>query len=392
MQDCRTGEQRDEEQSDPAGGDHPTMVQVRGDYRCRDMGIHRHRRPGPKSRAMAPGGAAAVVLMAVLATAVLALAGCSKTGQPVASAESVATTTAIGSTSDSIAPVTPTTGSDQTGASSTAARADADAAPAAGGTASVTTTAGTLSSVDPTRAAPGLAPVGLLGVNDPSCISDTRPVVLLHGTFSTVASNFATLSAALQAAGRCVYGIDYGAGGTGSVRTSAATVTGFIDEVLSATGADQVDVIAYSQGGLVLRAALRLDELAPDIAVAVLIAPSFHGTTSRLLDAIPAGACPACADQTAGSALLTELDGGGDLDGAVRYAVISTADDTIVTPVSSQAPQGAAGRVTSLVVQDACPEEQIDHIGLPADNAVVGWAIAALDADGSPGAEQFSCR
>ena len=197
----------------------------------------------------------------------------------------------------------------------------------------------------PTRssgAAPSpFGPVGLPGVNDPSCSSEQRPVVLLHGTFSTVKSNFAAMTPALQASGRCVFGIDYGSGGVRPVKESAAAVTAFVDEVLAATGADQVDVIAYSQGGLVLRTALRQDGLADKVAVAVLIAPSFHGSTSTLLNALPAGACPACADQIAGSALLTELDAGGDLDGDVRYAVVSSLNDTVVTPVASQVPAGS---------------------------------------------------
>ena len=118
--------------------------------------------------------------------------------------------------------------------------------------------------------------------------------------------------------------MDYGLGGPPRWLIPRGRVSLFIDTVLAVTGADQVDVVAYSQGGLVLRTALRQDGLAGKVAVAVLIAPSFHGTTSPLLDALPAGACPACTDQGAGSALLTELDAGGDLDGDVRYAVLST--------------------------------------------------------------------
>ena len=155
-------------------------------------------------------------------------------------------------------------------------------------------------------------------------------------------------------------------------------MTAFIDEVLTATGAEQVDVVGFSQGGLVLRTALRLDGLAAKVAVAVLIAPSFHGSTSTLLDALPAGACPACADQAAGSALLAELDAGGDLDGDVRYAVVSSSDDTVVTPVASQVPAGPADRVGRILVQDQCPGEVVDHISLPADPGVIAWTVDAL--------------
>jgi triacylglycerol lipase len=233
--------------------------------------------------------------------------------------------------------------------------------------------------------------VGLPGVNDPSCVSADRPVVLLHGTFSSVRADYAAMVPALLASGRCLYGIDYGNGGRGAVRQSAADVSAFIDQVLAATGAEQVDVIGFSQGGLVLRTGLRLTGLAPKVAVAVLIAPSFHGSTSPLLTALPAGICPACADQAAGSSLLTELAAGGDLDGAVRYAVVSSADDTVVTPVAAQVPQGPADRVSSIQLQDRCPGEHVDHVSMRANGGVAGWVIDALATGGSPDPSALTC-
>ena len=111
----------------------------------------------------------------------------------------------------------------------------------------------------PAAGSAALPDVHLPGVNDPNCTSADRPVVLLPGTFSTVAGNFGALAAALQADGRCVYGLNYGLAGVAPVRDSAVATAGFVDDVRRATGADQVDVVAFSQGGLVLRTALRLD-------------------------------------------------------------------------------------------------------------------------------------
>jgi triacylglycerol lipase len=239
--------------------------------------------------------------------------------------------------------------------------------------------------------AAGLPDVHLAGVNDPSCRSGHPPVVLLPGTFSTVAGNFAALPAALAADGRCVYATNYGLGGVAPVRDSAASVAAFVDDVLAVTGADQVDVVAFSQGGLVLRTALRLDGLADRVGTAVLIAPTFHGTTSPLLNGVPGLACPACADQAAGSALLTELAAGGDLDGSVRYATISSRDDTVVTPTRAQSPVGPADRVTSLIVQDGCPSVRLDHLAMPGDARVVGWVRQALATQGRPDPSAFAC-
>lgn len=225
----------------------------------------------------------------------------------------------------------------------------------------------------------------------PGCRSTRRPVVLLHGSFSTVASNFAALLPTLHAAGRCVYGVNYGNGGIAAVTSSAGQAADLVTAVLTDTGASAVDVVAYSQGGLVLRTALRLNGLADKVATAVLIAPSWNGTTSRAAASAPAALCPACADQVAHSPLLQRLAAGGDLAGSVRYAEISTRADLVVTPISSQIPAGPPDRVRSVVVEDICPAVVTDHVHLPAVRGVILWTEAALDTDGRPPNSALTC-
>lgn len=218
---------------------------------------------------------------------------------------------------------------------------------------------------------------------------------MLHGTVSSPAGNFTNLAATIRASDRCVYAVLYGGavglGGVGPVRASARQVAGFARQVLQVTGADQLDVVGYSQGGLVLRTMLDGDLDPSLVATAVLIAPSYHGTRSRLTTAIPAGLCPACADQKAGSALLVALDRDGDLAGEVRYAVISSARDTVVTPVASQVPDGPPDRVRSIIVEDSCPGVVTDHVDLPAEPQVGRWVVAALETDGRPAAADLGC-
>jgi len=241
------------------------------------------------------------------------------------------------------------------------------------------------------RPAPTLPDVGLAGVNVANCRSSTRPVVLLHGSFSTVASNFTALVPALRASGRCVYALNYGNGGVGSITSSASQFADLVAKVRSATGFRTVDAIGYSQGGLLIRTALRLNGLADEISTAVLLAPSWNGTTAPLAAWVPAALCGACADQAAGSALLRQLAIGGDLDGSVRYAVVSTRTDSVVTPVGSQVPTGPAARVSALVVEDHCPQLVANHINLPALRGVISWTIAALDTDGRPSSSTLTC-
>lgn len=248
-------------------------------------------------------------------------------------------------------------------------------------TSSRPTTAATPGTTAPGSTGPAEAwpDVGLPSVNDPACADGRPPVLLLHGTFSTAASDFGPLSRGLTAAGRCVFALDYGQWGTAAVADSATVVAAFAERILAATGAPQLDVVGYSQGGLVLRTALRQDGLAPVVRTAALIAPSFHGTSLPGVGDLPGQLCQACNDQLAGSDLLTTLDSGGDLDGEVRYAVLSTERDDIVLPVSSQAPVGPPDRVRSWLVEELCPGLVTDHVALPRTPAAVSWVTATLD-------------
>lgn len=235
---------------------------------------------------------------------------------------------------------------------------------------------------------PTLPAVGITGVNDPYCRSSRPPVVLLHGTASTPASNFTPLAARLLASGRCVFAVLYGSvlglGGIGDIDTSAGEVATFINQVRSTTGEPRVDVVAFSQGALVLRDALQGQLEPATVRVAVLLAPNYHGTTVSLAGKVPAGICPACSQQVTGSALLRRLAAGGELSGSIRYATLSTRQDTWVLPIADQSPRGPADRVRSQLLQDSCPTSTVGHIDLAAAPAALNWTVAALDTDGRP--------
>ena len=192
-------------------------------------------------------------------------------------------------------------------------------------------------------------------------------------------------------AGHCVYGQNYGFYGTAPVRDSAADAAAEIHAVLAETGAAQVDVVGFSQGGLVLRTALRFEGVADLVRVGALISPSFHGTTSPLIDALPGAVCAACADQKAGSALLTELAAGGDLDGAIRYATAVTTTDVIVTPWQSQLADGPPERVRSVVLDQRCPSLSVRHQDMPRVPSVARWVTLALDEGGDVDADDLTC-
>lgn len=241
---------------------------------------------------------------------------------------------------------------------------------------------------------PALPDVGLPGVNDPNCRSDQPPVVLLHGTFSRPNTNFPQLAAALRGAGRCSYAIQYGTrfgwGGVGDIDDSAATVTAFIADVRAATRAPNVDVVAFSQGALVFRAAVQAELPSESIRLAIFLAPSYHGTSVSLANKVPAVLCPACTQQSRGSTLLTRLSYGGELNGQILYATLSFSGDEWVQPVADQGPSGPPSRVRTQLLDDLCPATAVDHVHFPTFGPVVNWTIAALQSGARPPAA-ISC-
>jgi triacylglycerol esterase/lipase EstA (alpha/beta hydrolase family) len=218
--------------------------------------------------------------------------------------------------------------------------------------------------------------------------------VLVHGTFENRRDNWNALSPLLADHGYCVFALDYGQrppgnpiGGTAHVAASAQQLADFVDRVLGATGASQVDVVGHSQGGMMPRYWMRFLGGASEVHALIGLVPSNHGTTAgglaRLAAAYPGGTaaleagCPACADQLAGSPFMTRLNAGGDTEPGVQYTVITTRNDEVVTPYTSAFLSGPD--VTNIVVQDQCPLDQVEHVAIPYDHIALRDVLNALD-------------
>lgn len=220
------------------------------------------------------------------------------------------------------------------------------------------------------------------GTNDWSCKPSSthpNPVVLVNGTFETMAKNWTVLAPQIKARGYCVYAFNYGNSATAHIPTSAQELKVFVDRVLAATKARKVDLVGHSQGGMMPRHYMRFLGGSTKVGELIGIAPSNHGTTSPL--APPPGwigLCDACTDQVAGSPFLTALNAGGDTDAGVDYTVLMTKYDEVVTPYTSQALSGPAKRVTNVVLQNACPTDLFEHDQAPNDPVVAQWVLNAL--------------
>jgi triacylglycerol esterase/lipase EstA (alpha/beta hydrolase family) len=230
-----------------------------------------------------------------------------------------------------------------------------------------------------------------------------RPVVLLHGTYANRFNSFAALSPAIRRQGYCVFALDYGKGkiaglnGARSVRVSSLELAAFVDKVLAATGAPKVDIVGYSQGGLVARSYLKYDG-GSDAAdpsqnkVGSLIGMSAdnHGTTLggltqaitkyRLQGVVASTVGGSATDQIAGSPFLTALSAGSETVPGVAYTLIGTKTDEISSPFRNAfLTAGPGATVTNITLQSGCPTDLSDHFNITYSRRATAFVLKALD-------------
>ncbi|MFF3289934.1 esterase/lipase family protein [Streptomyces sp. NPDC003023] len=236
------------------------------------------------------------------------------------------------------------------------------------------------------------------GWNDYDCkpsAAHPRPVVLVHGTFGNSVDNWLVLAPYLVKRGYCVFSLDYGQlpnvpffHGLGPVDKSAEQLSAYVDRVLTATGASKTDIVGHSQGGMMPRHYLKFLGGAEKVGALVGIAPSNHGTTlngfTKLLPYFPSvgdllnDSTPALADQVAGSDFITRLNEGGDTVPGVKYTVIATRYDEVVTPWQSQYLSGP--NVRNVLLQDLCPVDFSEHVAIGVFDLIAYHEVAnALD-------------
>ncbi|MEU7051162.1 esterase/lipase family protein [Streptomyces eurythermus] len=236
------------------------------------------------------------------------------------------------------------------------------------------------------------------GWNDYTCkpsAAHPRPVVLVHGTFGNSVDNWLGLAPYLTSRGYCVYSLDYGRlpgvplfHGLGPIDKSAGQLSAFVDKVLAATGAAEADLVGHSQGGMMPRYYLKFLGGAAKVHSLVGIAPDNHGTDlnglTNLLPYFPGAedlldaATPGLADQIAGSGFLTKLNAGGDTVPGVRYTVIATKYDEVVTPWRTQYLSGSD--VRNVLLQDLCPLDLSEHLAIGLFDRIAFHEVAnALD-------------
>lgn len=248
--------------------------------------------------------------------------------------------------------------------------------------------------------AAGQSGAELPGANDWGCRpspAKPRPVVLVHGTAGGAVTNWATYGPLLHNEGFCVFTLTYGAlpgqpwpisklGGLSDITgVSVPQVGEFIDRVLAATGAEQVDLVGHSQGTLVSGLVAKVGRPGKVNTVASL-APLWEGSGAgmrRSLDDFPAisdqlARIPSLAQMAPGSEVIQLLwSGGSPYAPGVNYLNVVSRYDQLVVPFTSRLAEGP--RTTNVVVQDGCEQDRSDHMAIASDPRAADFVLNALD-------------
>lgn len=201
------------------------------------------------------------------------------------------------------------------------------------------------------------------------------PVLLVPGYGGSVLS-LGPLMSALRAEGRDTSVVTLAGDGTGDLRVQAQRLGQAAQAAMERTGAESVDVVGYSAGGVVARLWVRDYGGAESARRVLTLGSPHHGTTvAALATQVVPGLCPGACEQLApDSDLLRELNAGDETPAGPRFVSIWTTEDQIVTPADSAVLEGAV----NISVQGICPDSRVPHGGLPSDPVVLGIVMLEL--------------
>lgn len=188
----------------------------------------------------------------------------------------------------------------------------------------------------------------LVGCNDattgpgelPELLHD--PILFVHG-YGGNGGNFQEVKARFKADGWLdeeLYAYNYRFSASNAV--SAEEIRAQVDDIIATTGADKVDIIAYSMGSISSRYYLKNLGGAAKVDAWVSVAGPNHGTDT-------AGSCSftPCREIEIGSAFLVALNAGDETPGLTRYATWRSPCDQTINPDQSVILAGATNTETS---------------------------------------------
>ena len=216
------------------------------------------------------------------------------------------------------------------------------------------------------------APPGTV-VSSPGATTDVVPVLLVHGYGGDV-TNMSTIAARLRVAGRIVVSVALPLRGLVGINESAAA----LGQAADATGAERVDLVGYSLGGVVVRAWVADGNTDRARRVVTIASPHHGARLAEQAGAVDPGRCTmACAELRPGSAFLRALNDGDESPDGPTWVALRTALDQTVTPIDSAELDGAI----NVLLQDVCPDSRVGHGSINRDALPVGLTLRALSGE-----------
>ncbi|MCS5480061.1 triacylglycerol lipase [Corynebacterium sp. YIM 101645] len=261
---------------------------------------------------------------------------------------------------------------------------------------------------------PGIDPV----FNDPTCVpspAHPNPVVYFHGT-GTDSNDFVDGAHFLRGQGFCLWTHHYGTEsdtirnlapghrGLGPIDQSVEELADFVDGVRTTTGAQKVDLVGYSQGGMLTKAYTQ-GRGAGKVGRSVSIAATFRGTT---IDGVVPAVSPAVnahrgssehlvgastLDQFADSDFTGRITALPDTTPGIIYTALYTPSDLVATPYETSMLEPVEGADVANIDIEAVCGRGFAHQGLPRTTEVihlVHWGLTR--APGQTTAAPENCR
>lgn len=237
-----------------------------------------------------------------------------------------------------------------------------------------------------------------------------RPVVLVHGTWVDQYQSFAKLAPRLAEHGYCVFSLNLGKlenadylmakrYGAADIQRSAQELAAFVQRVKDRTKTEQVDLVGWSQGGVIIRSYLKYEGGASlqdpeqhQVKRVVTLGSPHRGTTlsglaslvvwGGWLDYFPELIGPAGTQLVTGSPFLRALNEGGETYPGIEYTSIYTPFDAIVNPPENARLTASPGAtVRNINVHEGCESDFSTHEALPFSERSIALTMRALDPD-----------
>jgi len=219
------------------------------------------------------------------------------------------------------------------------------------------------------------------------CTGDLRhaarpPILLVPGTGSNPKDNFSwNWERALLAQAWPFCTIELPGSALADIQVAGEYVT-YAIRTMHAQAHRRVDILGHSQGGMVPRWALRFwPDTRGMVDDLVGLAPSNHGSAAGDFACTPS-CSPAYWQQRSEANFIAALNSRQETFTGISYTVIYTHSDWVVTPnldsTGSSSLHGGGGAITNVAIQDVCPLDLTEHLGMAYDGPAYAIAIDAL--------------